>query len=184
MIIGVTGLYASGKDTVADYLVKNKSFDHFSLSDILRQEARRRGIEANRQNLIKLGTDLKIEEGHEVLAKRALEQIKNKTVVSSVRHPREVVYFQNNTNFILFDVFADPKIRFDRMKNRNRGDDNHLSFEEFIANENIERQKGGGQEFDAVIELANFHLDNNKDFDHLYKQIDDILVKIEEPNVK
>ena len=36
MIIGLTGSYCSGKDTVANYIVQNYGFIHFSLSDEIR----------------------------------------------------------------------------------------------------------------------------------------------------
>ena len=174
MIIGVTGLFASGKDTVADYLT-SKGFDHFSLSAILREEAQKRGIQINRNNLIKLGTDLKQEEGHEVLAKRALERIKKDTVISSIRHPKEVLYFKQHSDFKLIEVFADPKIRYERMLKRARENDSKMSFDEFIKSEKIERSSGGGQEFDAVFKLTDTRLDNNKDLHYLYQQIDKII---------
>ena len=40
MIIGITGSYASGKDTVASIL-QEKGFIHYSLSDILREELKK-----------------------------------------------------------------------------------------------------------------------------------------------
>ena len=56
MIIGLTGSYCSGKDTVADYIVKNNGFTHFSLSDEIRLLMKEQGIEPTRENLIKFGT--------------------------------------------------------------------------------------------------------------------------------
>ena len=58
MIIGLTGANASGKGEAAGYL-KSKGFAYYSLSDILREEAKLRGIEPSRENLIKLGNELR-----------------------------------------------------------------------------------------------------------------------------
>ena len=53
MIIGLTGSYGAGKDTVADYL-KAKGFGYHSLSDILRGELVRSGQSITRESLINL----------------------------------------------------------------------------------------------------------------------------------
>lgn len=178
MIIGIAGLLAAGKDTLADYLVK-KGFDHFSLSTILRKEAQKRGVEINRENLIELGTNLKDEQGYEVLAKRALEKIKKDTVVSSIRHPKEVEYLKKSSNLKLIEIFADSKIRYQRMLNRARETDADMSFNGFILSERRERQSGGGQEIDKVVKLADYRIDNNTSRENLYRQLDQILKKLE-----
>ena len=80
MIIGLTGSYCSGKDTVANYIVKNYEFIHFSLSDEIRLLMKKQGIEATRENLIKFGTQLREKNGNDVLAQsvsKKFEQDKN-----------------------------------------------------------------------------------------------------------
>ncbi len=62
MIIGVTGAYASGKDTVADMLQK-MNFYHISLSDIIRDEMKLQKIKLTRENMIRVGTKLRSEFG-------------------------------------------------------------------------------------------------------------------------
>lgn len=47
MIIGITGTFAAGKDTVADYL-KEKGFEHFSLGEELTDIANERGLAVSR----------------------------------------------------------------------------------------------------------------------------------------
>ncbi len=56
MIIGLTGSYCSGKDTVADYIVGKSGFLHFSLSDEIRLIMKEQNIEPTRENLIVLGS--------------------------------------------------------------------------------------------------------------------------------
>jgi len=50
MIIGLTGRNGTGKTEVANYL-KSKGFELISLSDILREEARKRNMDEKRDNL-------------------------------------------------------------------------------------------------------------------------------------
>ena len=118
MIIGVTGKYASGKDSVAEYLVK-KGFIHYSLSDEIREEAKKRGLKETRENLIQLGNELREKFGSGVLAERVLLKIlmnlfpigkkineERNYVLTSIRNPEEVKVLQNNLlqdNFELQD---------------------------------------------------------------------------------
>ena len=178
MIIGITGLFASGKDTVANYLA-SKGFDHFSLSAILREEAKEQNIEPTRENLIALGSSLKEYEGHDVLAKKSVEKISGNTVVTSIRHPREVIFFKNKfPDFKLIIVDADPKIRYERAVKRARSGDSIGTFEEFIITENEERGKGGGQEFDEVFKLTDIKINNDGNLDELYQNIDRVIDKL------
>jgi len=91
IIVAVTGFYQSGKDTMADYLIK-KGFFHISLSDILREECKKRKKYRGRDDLIKMGNELRLKHGNGVLAKIALKRAKNKEkiVISSVRNVGEV----------------------------------------------------------------------------------------------
>ena len=60
MIMAITGPISSGKGKVAE-MFRDKGFVHHSFSSEIRQVAKERGIEINRQNLSKLGHDLRKE---------------------------------------------------------------------------------------------------------------------------
>ena len=75
MIIGLTGSYCSGKDTVADYLVNKKGFSHISLSDIIRQELQKAGIEPTRENLINNGKESDRKKAMVTLQKKLLPKL-------------------------------------------------------------------------------------------------------------
>ncbi|MDH7476746.1 MAG: hypothetical protein QHH09_04815 [Microgenomates group bacterium] len=76
--VGVVGQIACGKGVLVDYLVKKHGFISFSLSTIVHQELKKRGIkDFNRKTLQDVGDDLRKKYGSAVLAKRALWQIKN-----------------------------------------------------------------------------------------------------------
>ena len=62
IIIGLTGRNAGGKTTAGETL-KAKGFYYLSLSDVIRQEARTRGLSEVRENLIALGNELRERHG-------------------------------------------------------------------------------------------------------------------------
>ena len=74
MIIGLTGKNASGKGEVANYL-KSKGFIYYSLSDVIREEATKRGLEHSRENLINLGNELREKFGPKHLAQQISSKI-------------------------------------------------------------------------------------------------------------
>lgn len=58
MIIGVTGKISAGHNIVGEIL-QNMGFKQLSLSDYLREEMKRRGIEINRENMRNFGDYLR-----------------------------------------------------------------------------------------------------------------------------
>ena len=177
MILGVTGNYCAGKDTVADFL-KEHSFHHISLSDFIREEAKKRKLKGTREDLIKLGTALRKEHGNGVLARWALERMEwdKNYVVTSVRNPVEVEVLRTKKNFALINVFANEDKRWDRMQKRakqqNRPDE-LTSLDEFKAREQQEAENSdpAKQQMNAVIVMADINLDNNGTPDSLKKKI-------------
>jgi dephospho-CoA kinase len=123
MIIGVTGYYSSGKDTIANYLEK-KGFIHHSLSDEIRLELKKRKKRITRDNLILVGNELRQKYGPSVLADRATKRFKTGNyVVSSIRNVYEVKALRKLDNFMLIDVRAPIEKRFRWMKKRDRKGD-------------------------------------------------------------
>ena len=105
--IGVTGTFCAGKDTLANYLVK-MGFEHISLSDMIREEARKNNLEITRENLRFLGNKLREEKGNAVLAEIAVTNMKKDKdyVITSIRNPLEVKKLYSSKNFILVNVDA------------------------------------------------------------------------------
>jgi dephospho-CoA kinase len=181
MILGLTGSYCSGKDTVADYIVKKRNFKHFSLSDIIREAMTKDGVEITRENLIIFGTKLRIENGDGVLAKLAAAKMNDTDnfCITSIRHPSEVQELKSKKSFILINVDAPQKVRFQRMLKRKRHGDPQ-TIEKFIELEKKESQSSGsGQQLLKTAELADIIFIN--DFDEieiLERKIDEMLAKI------
>jgi dephospho-CoA kinase len=101
MIIGLTGHSCSGKDTIAEYVVRKHGYKHYSLSDVIRVIMKERNIEATRANMVAIGTKLRKEDGNNFLAKKILEKISlnGKYCITSIRHCDEVVELKKKTLF-------------------------------------------------------------------------------------
>jgi len=182
MIIGITGTYAAGKDTVADYL-KTKGFAYYSCSDIIREACREAGQETNRENLINMGNHLRKKYGNGYLAQEILKKIKKnkkeKALVVSIRHPEEVKRLKENSSFFLITVDAPLMVRFRRTRLRKGRPEDRDSFEEFKKHEEEEKKgKGSGQQLDQVNKMADYKITNNGTLEELYKKIDKVLEKI------
>jgi dCMP deaminase len=181
MIIGLTGSYGAGKDTVADYL-KTKGFAYHSLSDLLREELGKQGKAITRENLIEVGNSVRTEFGPGELAKRALGIISAKqeqnSIIVSIRNPEEVNVLRKHPGFRLWFVDAPIKMRYERASKRGRSDD-FSSYEEFVRLENKENSSDPkAQQLNKVAEIADHEIINDADIKTLCRDIDELL---EEP---
>ncbi len=180
MIIGITGTFASGKDTVAEYLEK-KGFEHFSLSDEIRKIAADRGIETTRDNLRELGNSLRDEFGPDYLPKRVLQQAKtDKILISSIRQPAEALYLKKNKGFVLLGIDAPIELRFERLRLRARPGDPQ-TLEELKDKEAKEMESKGpnAQKIHECMNMADYKIINDGNFEKLYKEVDDVISKQE-----
>jgi len=177
MIIGLTGTNGSGKGTIAKYLMA-KGFTYHSCSDVIREEADKRGLEKNRDELQKLANSLRKEHGENILAKRLLAKIKEnkeeKTIVDSIRNPAEIKELKKE-KFILIAVDAPIELRYERITKRQRPEDK-VSFEKFKTQE--EREMKGGKTEQQIIncmEIADYKIINDSTIQKLQLKIDKIL---------
>ncbi|MBD3262758.1 AAA family ATPase [Candidatus Woesearchaeota archaeon] len=177
LIIGLVADISAGKDTVARYLAEKYSFERFTLSDILREIAKKRNIEPNRENLMKIIRKLREKEGETALVKRAIKRFeKDRVVIAGIRKPEEIVYLRKQFpgKVKIIRLTADAKIRFKRIKKRARiGDPKTLK-------EFLEQEKKEHKEFDyeSIFEMADYTIKNNGTLEELYKKIDSILQSI------
>lgn len=178
MIIGVTGSFAAGKDTVGEYL-KDKGFAHHSLSDILREEIKKEGEQETRENLIAKGNEIRTKFGAGELAKRTIEKIEsnreNLAVVTSVRNPEEVNRLRERKDFVLIFVDAPIRMRYDRLARRTREGD-ITSFEDFVEKEKIENSSDpNAQQLNKVAEMADVTIVNDDSLKSLYEKVDELI---------
>ena len=181
MIIGLTGKNAAGKGEMANYL-KSKGFVYYSLSDVIREEATKRGLEHSRDSLIDLGNKLREKFGPSYLAKQINNKIKqqlNKNqnfVVDSIRSPFEAKELMKNKGFVLVGINAPTELRFKRLLERNRlGDAKTL--EEFKKQEEKENLKSDtNQQLDETFKLAKKIIVNDGALEELHKKIASLLM--------
>ncbi len=170
MIIGLTGLARSGKDTVADYFVKKHGFKKLVFSDMLKQEAEKRGMPKDKMTLSVLGSRLREEKGNAVLAKLLAEKIEEGKdyLLVGFRSPEEVDYIRNEfQEFVLVRVDADRAVRY---KRRSREDPQEQ--EKFFARDEYDMAtKGLGK----VLDMADYVIKNNGTLSELYDKVEQLL---------
>lgn len=177
MILGISGSLGSGKDTVAEYLAK-KGFQHISLSDLIRMEAKNRGLGLDRDSLRELANVLANEDGPEALAKQAIN-LKNKKnlAISSVRKPAEVDFLKKRNDFKLIFVDAPIELRYKRIITRGRQDEKLMSIDELREKEKLEMSGQSSQRLDYCNKKADYLIENSGTLENLYAQTDHILEK-------
>jgi dCMP deaminase len=178
MIIGLTGTNASGKTTIVDHLI-SQNFEHHSLSDILREELSRLSLELARENLIRIGNELREKHGASVLADKIKAKLSSKNVViDSIRNPAEVLSLRKLNNFYLVAVDAPAAVRYQRAIDRKRIE-NITTLDDFIQMEN--REKSNNSNHQNIVECmkqADFKIDNNDGLDELKQSVDKIISEI------
>lgn len=178
LVLGITGPNAAGKGEVATYLAE-QGFRLHSLSDVVREAAADRNLPPLREHLIRIGNEMRAQEGPGVLASRLLPRIGARDVVDSIRNPAEVAVLRSLSGFVLIGVRAAAEVRFRRSLLRARpGDPSTL--DEFRSREVQEnRTDPTGQQLDATFALADRVVDNDGNLEDLRRAVDRILSDLE-----
>lgn len=169
IIIGLTGRNAAGKTTAAEVLAA-RGFTSVSLSDVIREEAKQRGLSAVRENLIALGNELRERHGPGALAQLTVARMlpDRNYAVDSIRHPAEVraLTEAGSASFSLFHVFAPLEARFARSLARQREGDG-ATLEAFIQQEEREfaSSNAAAQQLLETERLADRVIDNDGTLD-------------------
>ncbi len=174
-LIGLTGTNAAGKGEVARYL-ESKGFAVFSLSDVIREHLRKRGLAVTRDNLIAAGNSLRRRYGADILARRVLKKVRGNAVIDSIRNSREVAFLRKQPGFVLAAVDAPVEIRFARAKRRGR-QESVDTLEEFIAKEQQEMTGGrAGQQLRRCLDAADVKIVNDGTLARLRRRVDQCLL--------
>jgi dCMP deaminase len=180
MIIGLTGRNASGKGVAAEFL-KSRGFSYHSLSDVIRDEVRSRGLALTRDVLVATGRELRAKHGTGYLAERILERFEpgQNYVVDSIRHEDEVGVLRKASHFYLLAIKADPALRFERIKKRGRESDPR-TIEDFDRLEQAEStaMSAEGQNLTATEALASHVLENDGTVEEFHAKITDLIPRL------
>ena len=170
-IIGLTGTNGSGKSAAAEFFMSH-GYAYLSLSDLIREELRGKNLEVTRDNLIKTGNHLRKKYGADILARRTMEQVRGKTIIDSIRNPKEVEYLQGQENFILLAVDAPPEVRYVRVMSRGR-DESAQTLEEFIAKEREEMTgMEKGQQLQRCMQMADHLIANEGTLEEFHRKLE------------
>ncbi|MEM3784981.1 MAG: AAA family ATPase [Candidatus Bathyarchaeia archaeon] len=183
IVVGLAGMPGAGKSVVVN-VAKERGYGIVVMGDVVREEAQKRGLPPNPENLGKIMIELRQKEGENVIAKRCLAKIESVkesfVVVDGVRSLKEVEEFKKHfKKFCLVAIHSSPEVRFKRLYRRQRSDD-PKSWEIFQERDMRELSVGLGN----AIAMAEFLIVNDCDLDTLKERIKEVLRKVEEKWMK
>ena len=174
-VMGISGLPGSGKSMVSEIATQRGAII-VSMGNIIRDEAAKRG-ESTKETAQKL----REENGPLIVAELTVEKIKEilnenldqPIIVEGIRSPHEVNLFKRHfDNFIVLSIFANPSLRFERLKHRGRADDSK-DYEGFIERDQMELEFGIG----SVICLSDKIIINETSLEDYLVEINDFFKK-------
>lgn len=152
ILYGLSGTNGSGKDSLGDYLAKEYNFLFVSVTDLLRNEAKKRGLPVERENLRDISAQWRRESGLGVLVEKAVALYKQEggdvayagLIMASLRNPGEADCLHELGGKMIW-LDASPSIRYERIQsaNRGRGGEDNKTYEQFLAEQEAEMKHSG-----------------------------------------
>lgn len=178
MIVGLTGSFGAGKGFVADYLVNEKNFAHFSARTFIIGELERRSMEVNRDTMTTVANDLRATHGPTYIFEQLVQMAKNHggdVVIESIRAVAEARYIKEQGGVVL-GIDADPQVRYERIVNRGSETD-HVTFEEWRAQELRESNPDDPtkQDIFGALKLSDVIIMNVSSISELKRKIDNFI---------
>lgn len=175
-VMGISGMPGSGKSIVSDVATRRGAII-VSMGDIIREEAKKRG-----ESTKETAQNLRAEHGEYIVSELTIKKIKQlqdegiekSIVVEGIRSHHEVEMFKDNfDNFIILSIFANPSLRFERLKLRMREDDS-TDYNVFKKRDYQELNFGIG----SVIALSDKLIINESDIESCEEKINDYFEEI------
>ena len=176
-VMGISGMPGSGKSIVSE-IAEEKGAIIVSMGDIVREEAKKRG-ESSKET----AKNLRKEYGEYIVSELTIKKIKklqeegveNLIIVEGIRSHHEVEMFKENfENFLILSIAANPKLRFERLKNRMREDDCQ-DYAGFEKRDYTELGFGIG----TVIALSDKIIINESDLESFNEKINEFLEELD-----
>lgn len=179
-IIGLAGTFASGKDTLSNFIVEKHQFMHISTGDMIRTAAQEQFGNTERPTLKSTANTMRREQGAGVFVEMALKTYEgNKdlypggVIISGIRSIGEVEALHAAGGKLIF-LDAPIELRYSRIQTRQRANEEALSFEQFEASEAAEIQNTKDdptvQNLAAMKDMADIQLYNNGDIDNFTQE--------------
>lgn len=160
-IVAISGMPGSGKSLVSD-VARKMGYHVYMMGDIVRDEAKRLGLEPSPANLGMIALKLRREEGPAVVARMLSDQMKHDdseiVMVEGVRSVDELQEFRKCFKVTVLAVICSPRTRYSRLKRRGRSDDPRNA-SEFKERDRRELTLGIGK----VVDTADKHIKNEAD---------------------
>jgi dephospho-CoA kinase len=178
LVVGLAGMPGSGKSVVVR-VAEERGYCLIIMGDVVREEARRRGLKPNPENIGKIMLELRQKEGSAVIAKRCMPKIKqairDRVIIDGIRSLDEVEEFKRHfPKFSLIAVHSSPETRFGRLYRRRRSDDPE-NWGVFRERDVRELSVGLGN----VIAMAEYIIVNEEELEALEEKIREILRRVE-----
>jgi len=160
-------------------ILEKQGFSYITLSQMVREEARNRGVSEEREQLMEVGNSMRAAEGNGVLAKRALQKIQasdhDKWVVDGIRNPAEIDELRKDTNVQIVALHADRQLLIDRILKRGRPSDPETAED---VTHRIEREWGKGepeegQQMEKCVAKADLIIENEGTLEELEEKFID-----------
>jgi dephospho-CoA kinase len=151
-IIGLAGTNGAGKGVVGHTLALKHNFLFVSVSDLLREECKKRGLPPERQNTRMISAEWRKQYGLGVLMDmavnqyRQLEESYSGVAIDNLRNPYEADRIHELGGIVVW-VDADPKTRYERIQRNLQGrgrDDDLRTYEQFLKDEEAEMHPAPG----------------------------------------
>lgn len=178
MIIGITGSFGAGKGSVADYLVRQKGFTHYSVRKFLVSEIECRGLPVDRDSMTVVANDLRQSGGPTYIFEQLIAQARTNggnAVIESVRAVAEARYIKEQGGYIL-GIDADPEIRYERIVRRGSETDK-VTYEEWREQELRESNPDDPtkQDIFGALKESDYIINNADSLSVLYREVDNFL---------
>ena len=183
MIVGISGSFSSGKDTLAKHLTETYGFMGVNTGDIVREIAQVERGSIERPVLYEVADELRRKYGGGVLVERALDRYRNSIrnypgcSIIGLRSLGEAKAIKEQGGTLVF-VDAPIEVRYQRMVERARDGEKQISLEEFRQREEAELSTGMTDADFNLLEIekiADVKLINDTTADVFLKQADSVL---------
>jgi dCMP deaminase len=183
MYVALTGYMGTGKGVISEKL-KAQGYKYISLSDMIREEADKRGLEHTRENLQDVGNELRANYGPSILGLRVREKIEGeegailgtgKWIIDGIRNPSEAKELKKLPNSKLLAVTSSLTTITDRIKSRRRpGEENITKDEVFnrLKKESGVGEEETGQQVQKCLDMSEFLIINEGSLEELDQKLD------------
>lgn len=171
-ILCVTGMPGCGKGEFLT-IAEKKSFKIVRMGDVVRDHARKLGLDSSDQSVGGLADKERREKGMDIWAVRTIPLMKNgPIVVDGVRNKEEVEAFEREFGEVVkvVAIHSSQETRFERIRRRRRGDD--AVFQEQFK-ERDRRELGWG--IGEVIAMADYMIVNESSLGEFRTKVEEFL---------